>query len=106
MSKEAIRKITDAEAQAEKICADANILAKKRIENAEAEGKKLCEIAEKDALRENGEKLDLIRKKVDEKLAEQKNAAERRVRELYTAAEFNMRDAVKVIVGEVMDKCQ
>ena len=106
MSKEAIRKIMTAEAEADKIRADAAELAEKKIKAAEAEGKALCENAEKEALRENSEKLDIIRKKVDEKLAEQKNIADRRARELFTRAEFNMREAVKAIVGEVMDKCQ
>ena len=106
MSKEAIRKIKAAEAEADKIRADAGELAKEKIRKAEANGKMLCERAEEEALRENKEKLDAIAVKVEEKLAEQKNLADRRVRELYTTAEFNMREAIKAIVGEVMDKCQ
>jgi hypothetical protein len=106
LSKEAIRKIMEAETAADKIRADAAELAKEKERVAEAEGKRLCKVAEEEALRENKAKLDLIQKKVDEKLAEQKNAADRRVRELYITAEFNMREAVKAIVGDVMDKCQ
>ena len=106
LSKEAIRKIKAAEAEADKIRADAVELAKEKIRKAEADGKMLCERTEEEALRENKKKLDAIAEKVDEKLSEQKNAADRRVRELYTTAEFNMREAVKAIVGEVMDKCQ
>ena len=106
MSKDAIRKIRAAEAEADKIRADASEEAKNRVKRAENDGCKLCEAAEKEALRVNNEKLDAIREKVDQKLNEQKAAADRSVRELNLAAEFNMREAVKMIVGEVMDKCQ
>ena len=106
MSKEIIQKIKDAEAQARKIKSDAQEEAKARIRKAESDGKKLCERAEEEALRTNREKLDAIQEKIDQRLSEQKNAADRSVRELTMTAEFNMREAVKTIVGEVLDKCQ
>ena len=106
MSKDAIRKIKVAEAEADKIREDASEMAKERVKRAESDGRKLCEDAENESVRVNKEKLDAIQEKVDQKLSEKRAAADRSVRELTLTAEFNMREAVKMIVGEVMDKCQ
>ena len=106
MSKEAILKIKRAEAEADKIRTDAAETAKDMVRRAEAEGKRLCEKTEADALRINQEKLRATEEKIDMLLEEKRAQTEKEMREKVFSAELNMREAIKTIVGEVMDQCQ
>lgn len=106
MSKDAIKRIREAEAEAEKIRADAVEAAKEKIRRTEAEGKLLCSKAETDATKVNSEKLAVAEQMISKSLEEKKTAAEKSALAEISKAELNMRDAVKIIVGEVMKQCQ
>ena len=106
MSKDAILRIKEAEAEAERIRTDAAEAAKEKVRRAEADGKLLCAKAEADAIRVNREKIALAEEKIGKAMDEKREAAEKNALSAISAAELNMRDAVKMIVGEVMNQCQ
>ena len=106
MSKEIIQKIRDAEAQARKIKSDAQEEAKARVRRAEADGKKLCERAENDIALKNREKLYIAQERADAALESTRQAADQEARAMKDAAEFNMREAVRLIIAGVNKQCQ
>ena len=106
MSKEMILKIQGAEAEAQQIRMRASEEAKERIRNAEAAGRLLCREAEDAALRGNEEKLRLTREKTEEVLARSRREAEAQTKLLMKSGEPYLNDAVKMIVGGIVEKCQ
>lgn len=106
MSKEIVNKIREAEAEAQKIRADALEEAKARVKNAEDQGKKLCENAQARAEKENKEKIAVARTRSDELLAKTREEAFAEVGSMREAAEFNMREAVRFIISGVNEQCQ
>lgn len=106
MSKELILKIQSAEAEARQIRLDAAEEAKARIRHAESVGQLLCREAEAEAIQSNEEKLRLTREKADELLARSRREAEAQAKLLMKAGEPYLQDAVKMIVGGVLEKCQ
>lgn len=106
MAKDILIKIREAEAQAQKIREDGALEAKKRLNDAEAAGKRLCEQTELRANAENAEKLKLMRDKAQEMTEKHRSAAISEAKDVISAADHNMREAVRLIVGGVMDKCQ
>lgn len=106
MSKEIIQKIRDAEAQARKIKSDAQEEAKARVRKAEAYGKRLCERAENDAVRKSREKLSIAQSRADAALGGARESAAAEAEQMRDAAEFNMREAVRLIIAGVNEQCQ
>ena len=106
MSKDIVNKIKEAEAQAQKIKADALEEAKARVKNAEEQGKRLCENAQARAEKENKEKISVARNRSDELLAKTREDALAEVGAMREAAEFNMREAVRFIISGVNEECQ
>lgn len=106
MSKEMILKIQNAEAEAQKIRMEASEQAKERIRHAETAGKLLCRKAEAEAIRINEEKLQLTREKADDLLARSRREAEAQAKLLMKAGEPYVKDAVKMIIGGIMEQCQ
>ena len=106
MSKEMILKIQNAEAEAQKIRMEALDQVKEKIRRAEADGKNLCRQAQADATRTNEEKLQLTREKAEELLARSRREAEAQAKLLLKAGEPYVKDAVKMIIGGVMEQCQ
>ena len=106
MSKEIILKTKEAEAVAERIRADAAKEASERIRRAEEEGKLLCERAEAEAEAENARKLALTREKADELLCTARRDAQKEVERMLAVADPYVADAVRMIIGEVFEKCQ
>lgn len=106
MSKEMILKIQKAEADAQKIRMEASEQAKERIRQAETDGKMLCREAEAEAIRINEEKLRLTREKADELLARSRREAQAQAKLLLKAGEPYVKDAVKMIIGGIMEQCQ
>lgn len=106
MSKEMILKIQNAEAEAQRIRLGAAEEAKERIRNAESVGKLLCRQAETQTIQSNEEKLRLTREKADELLARSRREAEAQAKLLMKAGEPYLQDAVKMIVGGIIEKCQ
>lgn len=106
MSKEIILKIKEAEAEAQKIRSDAALEAAERVRRAEIEGKKLCEKAENDAARVNREKLGITAERADDLVARAKENAAAEADALRESAEFNLREAVRLIIAGVNEQCQ
>lgn len=106
MSKDLIAKIKEAEAEAEKIRADAAEEAKERIRRAEAEAALFCENAEKEAERENAKKLGLTREKADELLERSAETAKEEAREIRVAASPYTKEAVRLVTEGVWKLCQ
>ncbi|MBQ8140311.1 MAG: hypothetical protein IJ038_01265 [Clostridia bacterium] len=106
MSKETILKIKEAEEQADGIRNAASAEAKRRVSATEAKGKKLCEETELRVTDENKKKLELIRKKADDMILHTKETAEEEARESSNAAGLHLREAVRYIIGGIMEECQ
>ena len=106
MSKEIIKKIQSAEAEANASRTRATEEAKERIRSAEAEAASLCRRAEAEALSKNAETLRKTRKRADEMMAESRKAAEAEAAVLTESGVPYMGDAVRLIIGGVFEKCQ
>lgn len=106
MSKEIILKIKETEATAQKIRSDAAAEAAERIKKAEADGKKLCERAEADAERINRDKLKIAAQRADGVVGNAKTNATDEANEARESAEFNIREAVRLIIAGVYEQCQ
>ena len=106
MSKDSIIKIRDAEKQADEIRASASVQAKNKIRDAEQLGKRLCEDTELQATRENEKKLALIKEKADEMIARSKDSAKEEAKAETDTANLHMREAIRHIIGGIMEQCQ
>jgi len=106
LSKEIILKIKETEATAQKIRSDAATEAAERIKNAEANGKKLCEKAQADAERTNSAKLKIASSRADEVVESARADAENEANAARESAEFNIREAVRLIIAGVYEQCQ
>ena len=106
MSKEAIRKIREAEAEADLIRKNGVERAKEKLRLAEMEGVRLCEQTEANATRENRKKLELTEKKAEELLEKTRADARSEAAKMREAGEDRMRDAVRMIIGGLYETCQ
>ena len=106
MSKETILKIKEAEEKADQIRAAASAQAKNRLKETEALGKKLCEETELKVSAENEKKLALIREKAEEMILHNKAVAKEDAKAESDAAGVHMREAIRYIIGGIMDQCQ
>lgn len=106
MSKEAILKIKEAEAEAERIRERGAHDAKERIRRAETEAKRALAAAEAEAERINAERLSLTRKRADELLLQSDAEAAEKAREISAESEELIGDAVRLIVEGVFERCQ
>ena len=106
LSKDAIRKIREAEAEAAEIRARGAERAKEILRAAEEKGARLCAEAEEQAVRENRQKLDLTRQKAEELLEKTREEARTEAAEIRQAGEDRTRDAVRMIVGGLYELCQ
>ena len=106
MSKEIILKIKETEAMAQKIRSDAAAEAAERIKKAEADGKRLCEKAEADAERTNREKLKTASQRADGVIENARANATDEANAVRESAEFNVREAVRLIIAGVYEQCQ
>ena len=106
LAKDMIEKIKQAEEQAQQIRERAQADAKKVLQEAEEHGKALCEWAESEGISENKEKIRLIRERADQMMAHNQNQAEQQAAAISADAELRMREAVRLILGGVMEQCQ
>ena len=106
MSKEAIMKIKAAEEQANNIRAAAAQEAKRRISDTEARGKKFCADTERRISEENEKKLALIRQKADETVLKNREATLSESQQTANEANLHMREAIRYIIGGIMEECQ
>lgn len=106
MSKEIIAKIRETEEEAAKIRKNGSERAKEILRLAEAEGARLCEEAERGRGAENREKLELTQRRADELLQETRAEAQKEEEILREKSSDRMRDAVRMIIGGLFEKCQ
>ena len=106
MSKEIILKIKEAEAEAQKIKDEASAEATARIRQAQNDGKAMCERAQNEAERVNRSKLNIASERADAVLANVKSEAISEAQAAREAAEFNIREAVRLIIAGVYEQCQ
>lgn len=106
MSKEAVLKVKEAEAEAKKIVNDANLKAKKMIEQAESRSDSTCNKHEEMLADEYKRRVDQVRSDalvlVDEnrlKNLRETARAERNARE-------HMNEAVKIVLRRLIEECQ
>ena len=106
MSKEAMMRVREAEAEAAAIRQAAEKEAAARIEQNEKD----CVAREEKAIAATGEalkvKLDTVKKKAEALIEQSRKEAEEDVATLETEARGRMREAVKLIVWEMFDSCQ
>lgn len=106
MSKEAIMRVREAEAQAAAIRAEAEAQAAARIEQNE----KLCAERGERAIAATDEalkaKLAAVRQRADALIEQSRAEAQEDVAAMETEARARMREAVKLIVWEMFDQCQ
>jgi len=106
MSKEAILKIQDVEAEAERMVGEAKSRAKQMIEQAEQAGRALEEQTEKDTAAELATMLEQIRNKTEltaQRMAEEATEASE---ELKKAAKLRQRSAEKIVIRGLEAKCR
>ena len=106
MSKEIILKIKEAEAEAQRIKEEASHEAAQRVRRAQSEGKALCENAQSQAEKINRSKLGVASERADEVLRGARNSALEEAQSAREAAEFNIREAVRLIIAGVYEQCQ
>ena len=106
MSKDAIRKIIEAEAEADRILKAGSERAKEIVRIAKEEGARLCAETEEAAVRENRKKLDMTREKAEELLERTREDAKNEAAEMRAAGEDRMRDAVRMIIGGLYETWQ
>ncbi len=106
MSKQAILKIKEAEAEAQRMRSDAQTEAKRRVREAEAEAKKLLADTEAEARSVNKERLRLTAERAEELIAEGAKNAVADAADVAKACEPFMENAVKVIVEGVFEQCR
>jgi len=101
-----IEKIKQAEEQAQQIRERARADAQKAVQEAEEHGKALCEWAESEGIAENKEKIRLIRERAEQMMAHNQDQAKQQAASISADAELRMREAVRLILGGVMEQCQ
>ena len=106
MSKQAILKIKEAEATAQKLRADAEAEAKRRVREAETEAKRLLATTEAEAERINKERLRLTAERADALIQEGEKSAGEAALEVARACEPFMDNAVKLIIEGVFEQCR
>ena len=106
MSKDAIMKIKAAEDQARGIRESAAEEAKRRIQSTELRGKQFCTETERRATEENEKKLALIREKAEQTILKNREATLSASQDAMDEANLHMREAIRYIIGGIMEECQ
>jgi len=106
LSKEAIMRIREIEAQAQAIREEAEAKAKAQIE----ENEKVCEAEAERAINATDEalkvKLNAVKQRAEALIEQSRKEAAEDVLTMETEARGHMREAVKLIVWEMFDSCQ
>lgn len=106
MSKEAVLKIKEAEAQAADIVESAYITSKKMIADAEATSRILCEEYEAAVRADYLQSVEEIRKSANEIVEKNASEDEKKFQTALSLSEKNINDAVKLILQGVSSECQ
>ncbi len=106
MSREAILKITEAEAEAERLVCEARRRAEEMLREAEAGGQELCRRAEEQTTAELAGVLSQIRAKIEQSGARQETELREELEAMKEAALMRRRIAEKIIVRGLEAKCR
>ena len=106
MSKETIRKITDAEEKAREIVEAANQRAKALYAETEQKSKEDRERLEQETAQRLRLMLDNMRAQSEEILRRSSESAQKEAERMNKMAEFHMEEAVKAIVWGIKEQCQ
>ena len=106
MSKETIEQIREAEAQADRIIAQAEEKAAKMRAAAEAEGKELCRKTEETVTAEMSAALEQIRQKTEEHASQLLEAANGEAEAIAEASKLNRKMAEKLVIRGLDAKCR
>lgn len=106
LSKEIIVKIKETEQEAADIRKDGAERAREILRLAEEKGARLCEETERERSAENRQKLELTQKKADELLQKTREDAQKEEEILRETSSDRLRDAVRMIIGGLFEKCQ
>ena len=106
MSKETVQKIFEAEAEAERLVAEARERATAMRAEAEAAGKELCRIAEEEVTATLSGMLDQLRAKAEEHMERVMQEAQEEAEALEALATLNRKSAEKIVIGGVNSKCR
>lgn len=106
MSKEAIRQIREAEDQAAVLCRVAEEKATEMRERIRAQGEAHCARVEQDTEAEYAAELADIRCRAAALEAKKRAEAEAQALALEATARERIQEAVKIIVWEIVEKCQ
>ena len=106
MSKETIDQIKEAEAQADRIIAQAEAKAAKMRAAAEEEGKELCRKTEETATAEMTATLAELRKKTEKRADQLSDLANEEAEAIAEASKLNRKVAEKLIIRGLDAKCR
>ena len=106
MSKEIVSKIREVEAQAEQIIKEAGDEAKRRVQAAELEGKQRLDRETRKIEKLNADRIEATKNKSSELMKEVRDTATEEASKMRDEAEFNMREAIRLIISGVEQQCQ
>ena len=106
MSKEIVSKIREVEAQAEQIIKEAGDEAKRRVQAAELEGKQRLDRETRRIEKLNADRIEATKNKLSELMKEVRDTATEEASKMRDEAEFNMREAIRLIISGVEQQCQ
>lgn len=106
LSKETIRKITDAEEKAREIVEAANQRAKAMFAETEQQSRQDREQLEAETMQRLRKMLDEMRAQSEEVLRRSSESAKKEAERMNKMAEFHMEEAVKAIVWGIKEQCQ
>ena len=106
MSKEIVSKIREVEAQAEQIIKEAGDEAKRRVQAAELEGKQRLDRETRRIEKLNADRIEATKNKSSELMKEVRDTATEEASKMRDEAEFNMREAIRLIISGVEQQCQ
>lgn len=106
MSKTAIKQIREAEDQATVLCRVAEEKAAEMRERIKAEGEAHCAAVQENAEAEYAEMLADIRQRTEAVEARKRIEAEQEAEEMKAAARERMGEAIRIIVWEIVERCQ
>ena len=106
MSREAILKIKETEAEAARILEDARDRARQMKANTEAEGQKLCRETEEEITQTLSGMLEQIRTKTEEHAARVREATLEEATAVAATAKLNRKSAEKIVIRGLDAKCR
>ncbi len=106
MSKEAVMKVKEAEAEAQKIVSDAIEQGKLAVARAEEEAERSCEEYELKITEEYDRSVELVKTDAAKIVEKNKIATDSEMQTLEEQARLRMSDAVRIVIKGIVSECQ